>query len=122
MECVMPINLMGFSPIFCRSESEAGKRPGIRIIVLLFFFLSGASWLIYEVVWNRMMTLVFGSTVYAVTTVLTAYMAGMALGSLLFGRFIDRRGHPLKVYAYLFDYYQFKLSALKNIVGISASQ
>ena len=81
------------------SGSRQGR--GTRSIVLIFFFFSGASGLIYEVVWNRMLTLVFGATVFAVTTVLTVFMAGMALGSFYFGRFIDRRGNPLKVYACL---------------------
>jgi predicted membrane-bound spermidine synthase len=62
-----------------------------RIIILTLFFFSGASGLIYEVVWNRMLMLVFGATAYAVATVLTAFMAGMAQGSFYFGRFIDRR-------------------------------
>src|SRR5262249_46651363 len=50
------------------------------------FFLSGATALVYEVVWLRVLGLVFGHTVYAVTTVLSAFMAGLGLGSLLFGR------------------------------------
>jgi len=37
-----------------------------------------------------MFTQVFGSTTYAVSTVLTAFMAGLALGSYVFGRLIDR--------------------------------
>jgi len=82
-------------------DSGTGRRSGIRITILTLFFLSGTSGLIYQVVWNRMLTLVFGSTVFAVTTVLTAFMAGMALGSFYFGRFIDRRGRPLIVYACL---------------------
>lgn len=47
------------------------------------------------------MTLIFGSTAFAVSTVLTAFMAGLALGSYLFGRWIDRRGSPLLAYAAL---------------------
>ncbi len=82
-------------------EPRTGRRSGIRVTILTLFFLSGTSGLIYQVVWNRMLTLVFGSTVFAMTTVLTTFMAGMALGSFYFGRLIDRRGNPLKVYAYL---------------------
>ena len=40
------------------------------------FFLSGAAGLAYEVVWARLLSLAFGHTVYAVTTVLAAYMGG----------------------------------------------
>jgi spermidine synthase len=70
-------------------------------IILLCFFLSGASGLIYEVIWLRMLVLVFGSTTLAVSTVLTAFMGGLALGSLWFGRVIDRWKRPLYVYGLL---------------------
>ncbi|MCI0526710.1 MAG: fused MFS/spermidine synthase, partial [Nitrospira sp.] len=70
-------------------------------IILLCFFLSGASGLIYEVVWLRMLVLVFGSTTLAVSTVLTAFMGGLALGSLWFGRVVDRWRRPLYTYGLL---------------------
>jgi spermidine synthase len=65
------------------------------------FFASGVTGLVYEIVWVRMLGLVFGHTVYAVTTALTAFMAGLALGAYLFGRFIDTRDRPLRIYALL---------------------
>jgi spermidine synthase len=63
------------------------------------FFLSGISGLMYEVVWFRMLGRVLGSTVHATATVLAAFMAGLALGSLAAGRFIDRSRRPLLWYA-----------------------
>ena len=74
----------------------------IRPIVWLIFILSGASGLIYEVIWMRQLTLIFGSTVFATSTVLTAFMAGLALGSYYFGRKIDEGTQsPLRLYALL---------------------
>jgi len=61
-----------------------------RKLILFLFFLSGACGLIYEVLWVRMLGLIFGNTTYAVSTVLAAYMAGLALGSWYFGHLIDR--------------------------------
>lgn len=95
--------------LFTNAESEYSQpeyKPitatrKVRIFILALFFFSGAVGLIYEVVWNRMLTLVFGSTVFAVTTVLTAFMAGMALGSYYLGRYADKHKNPLKIYAYL---------------------
>lgn len=67
-----------------------------------FFFFSGATGLIYQVLWTRRLTLTFGHTVLAVSTVLTAFMAGLALGSVVAGRWSDRAGGSfLKVYGYL---------------------
>ncbi|RJS69151.1 hypothetical protein CW714_09020 [Methanophagales archaeon] len=59
-------------------------------IILLGLCLSGMAALIYEVAWTRLLQLVFGTTVYAVSTMLTAFMAGLALGSWLVGRYTDR--------------------------------
>ena len=74
----------------------------IKPIVWLIFILSGASGLIYQVIWMRQLTLIFGSTVFATSTVLTAFMAGLALGSYYFGRKIDESTQsPLQIYALL---------------------
>jgi spermidine synthase len=70
--------------------------------MLLLFFLSGISGLVYQIVWTRMLVLVFGNTFLATATVLSAFMAGLAGGSYLFGRYIDRQPRPLiKIYAWL---------------------
>src|SRR5512133_3338039 len=59
-------------------------------ILLLGFFLSGASALMYEVIWTRALSLVLGSTVYAMSTMLSTFLGGLAVGSYLGGQFSDR--------------------------------
>jgi len=54
--------------------------------------------LIYEVLWARMLGLVFGATTLAVSTVLAAFMGGLALGSALAGRLAARLRRPLRAY------------------------
>jgi spermidine synthase len=71
------------------------------MVFLVLFFFSGACGLTYEVVWMRMLTLVFGATAFATSTILASFFAGLALGSFHFGRVIDKGRDPLKVYAYL---------------------
>ena len=71
----------------------------MRVAVLACFFLSGASGLILEMLWTRMLTLVFGSTTLAVSTVLTAFMGGLGLGSYLAGKYADRLKDPVRAYA-----------------------
>jgi len=73
----------------------------IRRLVLPLFLVSGATGLIYEVTWMRSLGSVFGNTVFAASTVLTAFMLGLALGGWLFGKLADRIRHPLRFYAYL---------------------
>ena len=72
-----------------------------RIAVFALFFFSGVSGLIYEVVWTRLLTSILGNTIYAVSIVLSAFMAGLSIGSLAAGRFIDTRKDSLKIYAAL---------------------
>ncbi len=69
--------------------------------LLVLFFFSGVSSLVYQVVWARMLTVVFGTTLLATSTVLSAFMAGLALGSYVLGRYIDRCKHPLRIFAAL---------------------
>jgi spermidine synthase len=69
-----------------------------RTAVFLIFVLSGAAGLIYEVVWSRQLVLVFGNTTQAVSTILTGFFGGMAIGSWGGGRVADRVRSPLRMY------------------------
>lgn len=57
------------------------------------FFLSGIAGLGYQVIWGRWLHSVFGASALAVAAVLSAFMAGLALGSYVAGRY----GHRLKM-------------------------
>jgi spermidine synthase len=72
-----------------------------RGVVYLLVFLSGGSALIYELVWQRLLHLVFGVSTLATSAVLAAFMGGLALGGLWFGRRADRTARPLRLYAVL---------------------
>lgn len=63
--------------------------------------VSGAAALVYEVVWLRMLGLVVGHAVDALTAVLAAFMAGLALGAALSGRLAGRVRHPLATCAWI---------------------
>ncbi|HVH67491.1 MAG TPA: fused MFS/spermidine synthase [Gemmatimonadales bacterium] len=67
----------------------------------LLFFLSGATGLIYELLWVRVLYQAFGSTIQSVTTVVAAYMGGLGLGAWLFGRVADRHARPAALYGVL---------------------
>lgn len=63
----------------------------MRGLVLVFFFISGFSGLLYEVVWIRMAGTVLGSSTAAIGTVVAVFMGGLALGAWAGGRAADRR-------------------------------
>jgi spermidine synthase len=76
--------------------------PGSHLFVLLLcFFLSGSAGLIYQVAWTKALGLVFGHTVYAIATVLAAFMAGLAAGSAFLGRWGERHGKPIALYGWI---------------------
>src|SRR5262245_2096915 len=70
-------------------------------ILYVIFFLSGASGLVYEVIWVRLTGLVFGNTSHAISVVLGAFMAGLALGSWWLGKRADAVESPLRMYGLL---------------------
>jgi len=72
--------------------------PAAWAALLALFFSSGAAGLIYEIVWMRLLSLTLSVTVYAVTTVLCAFMGGLALGAAIAGRTAQRVRRPLFVY------------------------
>lgn len=67
-------------------------------LLLLASFLSGAAALIYELLWMRELTLIAGSTQAAITSVLSVYFLGLALGNYLAGRVASRLARPMLVY------------------------
>ena len=94
-------------------------------MVYFFFFFSGATALVYEIIWTRMLTLSFGHTVFSVSVVLAAFMAGLGFGSYLWGHLIDRistrddkgspdRVSPIMIYAVI-EILVFASSALLSL-------
>src|SRR5215510_6057793 len=87
-----------------RAGAPSGPTASPRVpiaVPIACFFLSGATSLVYQVVWLRMLVLIFGHTVQAVTTVLAAFMAGLALGSFLVGQRAGQVRNPLRAYGWL---------------------
>jgi spermidine synthase len=73
--------------------------PRTLKLIAICFVLSGATGLIYEVLWARMLGLVFGSTTLGISAVLAAFMGGLALGSALAARYAARIARPVRAYA-----------------------
>ena len=64
-------------------------------------FLSGAASLVYEVLWLKELSLLFGSTAYAASTTLAVFFLGLAVGGAVFGRWSPRLRSPLRAYAWI---------------------
>ncbi len=70
---------------------------------LLFtaIIISGASALIYQLIWVRLLGLVFGVSSFAVATVVAVFLLGLGLGSYFFGKWSERARDPLRIYVYV---------------------
>ena len=76
-----------------------GGRHRVRLAGLVF--LSGAASLVYEVLWLKELSLLFGSTAYAASTTLAVFFLGLAVGNAAFGRWSPRLRSPLRAYAWI---------------------
>lgn len=70
-------------------------------LVASLFLVSGMTGLLYEVAFSKVLSTIFGATAYAVSTVLAAFMGGLALGAYVGGKLGRRALHPLSTYGAL---------------------
>jgi len=68
-------------------------------VVSVILFLSGASALLFEVLWLRLSGLAFGNSVWAAALILSSFMAGIAIGSAIAASLTLRGARPLRLYA-----------------------
>jgi spermidine synthase len=81
------------------STTTVNRRLGIILISL--YLISGAASLGYEVLWARMLSLQFGVSIFGVVVTVTAYMAGLGIGSLLGAYWSQTTKYPLRLFAIL---------------------
>ena len=97
------------------------KTPSGSLALLgVLFALSGATALVYEVVWFRLIFLRLGGTGLSVATVTAAFMAGLGLGAWLLGDRLARRMKPVRLYAVLEAFiglYALLVPALVTLAG-----
>ena len=70
-------------------------------LVLGLFIASGAAGLIYQVVWSRDLVLLFGNTSQAISTIVTAFLAGLGGGALAGAWLAARTRQPLRLYGFI---------------------
>src|SRR3989304_1108822 len=71
-----------------------------RKLLLYAFAVSGMAALIYEIVWSRTLQLVFGSTIYAASTIITTFLVGASFGAFLFRNIVEKK-NSLRLFAIL---------------------
>jgi spermidine synthase len=79
-------------------ETDALVSQSQAYAAFVAFALTGFLGLVYEVAWSRALVLVFGTSVYAFATMLTTYLVGLAVGSIIMGRWVDRIRNLLQAF------------------------
>ena len=80
--------------------SSRSRPQGISSLTLAWLLIgSGAAALVYQALWVKQVGLLVGVDVYAVTAVVSAFFAGLALGSAVLGARADVTDQPLRLYA-----------------------
>jgi spermidine synthase len=83
-------------------ETAQASNSIVKTLNVYFIFCaSGVSALIYQVLWARWLGLLFGNTTISISIVLGSFMLGLALGSIVVGRWLFRIKNPMRVYALL---------------------
>ncbi|MEO6708271.1 MAG: fused MFS/spermidine synthase [Planctomycetota bacterium] len=77
----------------------ARRSRALELGATLFFVLSGAAGLVYEVLWFKRFAHVWGSSSLAMASVVASFLAGLGLGAWLLGTRADRMRRPLLAYA-----------------------
>jgi len=69
--------------------SSVTRTLGLRALALPFF-LSGVAALAYQVCWQRLLFIALGSDIDSITIIVSTFMLGLGVGSLLGGQMADR--------------------------------
>lgn len=83
------------------ADPATRSHPLQMLVPASLLLFSGTAALVYQVLWVKQLSLVVGVEVYAITTGISAFFIGLALGGLAFGRWADRLARPVRLYASL---------------------
>jgi spermidine synthase len=82
-------------------NAESSGNDRLHLALPALFFVSGALGLVYEVLWMRWFTTLFGATTLATTATLSGFFLGLAAGSHTFGERSKRWRRPIRAFGLL---------------------
>lgn len=85
-------------------------------LIYVITLISGIAGLIYEIVWTRMLLLVFGNSTHSVVAVISAFLGGLALGSLLIGHWCDKKQPAKLISIYTFLEFGIGITAILSLI------
>lgn len=76
------------------------NQKAVYFVLLIIFFLSGFSSLIYQVAWQRLLTLHYGLGYISTGIIVSLYMLGLGIGALI-GERLSARMNQVAAYCYI---------------------
>jgi spermidine synthase len=73
----------------------------MKQLILCLYFLSGFSALLYQVIWQRIITLTIGVDTFSVSLIVAIFMLGLGFGSLLGGALADRLSSKTALFVFV---------------------
>jgi len=72
------------------NQTASSRKTWVLNGLLVIFFLTGFSSLIYQIVWQRLLTLYYGVGSVSIALIVSVYMLGLGIGSLAGGYWSER--------------------------------
>lgn len=95
LSAAAPVETAKFVDTACPALVGRAPDRGLSAIIHIVFVISGVSALLYQLVWQRSLLMLYGSNTESVAMVVAAFMIGLGLGSLAGGEVSKRPGAPL---------------------------
>src|SRR4030095_7713002 len=74
----------------------------MQLFLFFCFFLSGMAALIYQVIWQRLLTFFVGSDTIGISLIVTVFMLGLGIGSYVGGKWAARTSHAQRLRIFIF--------------------
>lgn len=89
---------MDYNPIKVvkKAAPSSNDANNVPLLVAIVMALSGFTALAAEVIWTRLLSLLFGATTYTFAILLMVFLAGIGIGSAVASKFVVRTDHPLR--------------------------
>ncbi len=103
---IAAIIFLVFKPPLKNRSKLSGPSPNLvssslrkqDLLILLSFAIAGLSALVYQVAWTRILSLLMGSSVYAFSIILTVFILGLAFGTLVASRTLEKASDFIRGY------------------------
>jgi spermidine synthase len=97
---VSPENSIKSNEVNLAASKGISKTPVSYKLLITIAFISGFSSMLYEVVWLRLLVPILSSTTYSYTVILTSFITGITIGSIIVYRVLRKIKNHIRLIAF----------------------